>query len=49
MINYFGLLNEQEKATMRKAPLHVAILIAGADNKIDRMELKMIKNPAKYK
>ena len=49
MINYFGALNEQEKASMRKAPLHVAILIAGADNKIDKMELKEAMHISRYK
>lgn len=40
MINYFQPLNEEEIDVIRKAPLHVAILIAGADNNIDRLELK---------
>jgi hypothetical protein len=49
MTNYFGPLNEEEKEIMRKAPLHVAILIAGADNKIDRLELKEALRISRYK
>jgi hypothetical protein len=49
MTNYFGPLNEEEKEIMRKAPLQVAILIAGADNKIDRLELKEALRISRYK
>ncbi len=40
MIKYFEKLREDEIRLMYRAPLLVAILIAGADNKIDEKELK---------
>ncbi len=40
MISYFEKLREDEIKLMYRAPLLVAILLAGADNKIDKKELK---------
>jgi len=40
MIPEFNALNEEEKSLVKKAPHLVSILIAGADNNIDKKELK---------
>lgn len=40
MITEFLKLTEDERDTMFKIPVLVAILIAGADNEIDRMEIR---------
>ena len=41
MINYLDPLSEEEQLFLQKAPVLVAILIAGADNKIDKSEIKL--------
>lgn len=40
MINEFQNLTEDEQETMYRVPVLVSILIAGADNEIDRYEIK---------
>lgn len=40
MIDEFQNLTEDEKETMYKVPVLVSILIAGADNEIDRNEIR---------
>ena len=40
MVAEFKRLKEEEKELMYKAPLLVCILVAGADGKIDRKEIK---------
>ncbi len=40
MIAEFEILNEEERELMFKAPILVSILIAGADNKFEKSELK---------
>lgn len=49
MISYFEKLREDEIKLMYRAPLLVAILIAGADDKIDNRELKEAVSLAKIK
>jgi len=49
MINYFDSLDEEEIEIMRRAPVLIAILIAGADNKIDKSEIKEALRISKYK
>jgi hypothetical protein len=49
MINYLDPLNEEEKLFLQKAPVLVAILIAGADNKIDKSEIKEALRISRYK
>jgi hypothetical protein len=49
MINYLNPLNEEEKLFLQKAPVLVAILIAGADNKIDKSEIKEALRISRYK
>ncbi len=49
MTRYFEKLREDEIKLMYKTPLLVAILIAGADNKIDEKELKEAISLAKIK
>jgi hypothetical protein len=40
MIQEFEKLNDREKEVMYQAPALVSVLIAGADNKIDKKEVK---------
>ena len=40
MISYFDNLRQDEKDLMYRAPVLVAILIAGADDKFDKKEIK---------
>ncbi len=49
MINYLDPLSEEEKLFLQKAPVLVAILIAGADNKIDKSEIKEALRISRYK
>lgn len=49
MINYLNPLSEEEKLFLQKAPVLVAILIAGADNKIDKSEIKEALRISRYK
>ena len=49
MINYLAPLSEEEKLFMQKVPVLVAILIAGADNKIDKSEIKEALRISRYK
>jgi len=49
MINYLNPLSEEEKLFLQKAPVLVAILVAGADNKIDRSEIKEALRISRYK
>ena len=49
MINYLDPLSEQEKLFLQKTPILVAILIAGADNKIDKSEIKEALRISRYK
>jgi hypothetical protein len=49
MIKNFDLLNDEEKELMGKTPIFIAILIAGADNKIDKSEIKEALRISKYK
>jgi hypothetical protein len=49
MINYLDPLNEEEKLFLQKTPVLVSILIAGADNKIDKSEIKEALRISRYK
>jgi len=49
MINYLNPLDTEEKNLLEKAPVLVTILIAGADNKIDKSEIKEALRISKYK
>lgn len=49
MINYLAPLSEEEKLFIQKVPVLVAILIAGADNKIDKSEIKEALRISRYK
>jgi hypothetical protein len=49
MINYLDPLSEEEKLFLKKTPVLVAILIAGADNKIDKSEIKEALRISRYK
>ena len=49
MINYLDPLSEEEKLFMQKVPVLVAILIAGADNKIDKSEIKEALRISRFK
>jgi len=49
MIKQFNPLNEEEIELMCKAPIIISILVAGADNKIDRSEIKEALRISKYK
>lgn len=49
MINYLDPLSEEEKLFLQKTPVLVAILIAGADNKIDKSEIKEALRISRYK
>lgn len=49
MINYLDPLSEEEKLFLQKAPVLVSILIAGADNKIDKSEIKEALRISRYK
>ena len=49
MTHHLAGLNHEEIETIRRAPILVAILIAGADNKIDRMEMKEALRISRYK
>ena len=49
MINYLNPLSDEEKLFLQKTPVLVAILIAGADNKIDRSEIKEALRISRYK
>lgn len=49
MIDYFENLSQDEIDLMYKAPVLIAILIAGADNKIDKKEIKEALNISKLK
>lgn len=46
MIAHLKGLTDDEKETMMKAPVLISILIAGADNDIDRLEIKKAVNVA---
>ena len=49
MINYFEKLREDEIKLMYRTPLLVSVLIAGADSKIDKKELKEVVSLTKLK
>ena len=49
MIKQFESLNDEEIELMGKAPILTAILIAGADNKIDKSEIKEALRISRYK
>ena len=49
MINYLDPLSDEEKLFLQKTPVLVAILIAGADNKIDKSEIKEALRISRYK
>ena len=49
MIKQFESLNDEEIELMGKAPILTAILIAGADNKIDKYEIKEALRISRYK
>ena len=49
MITYFEKLREDEVKLMYRTPLLVSILIAGADNKIEKKELKEVVSLTKIK
>jgi hypothetical protein len=49
MTNYFDPLDDGEIEIMRKTPVLVAILIAGADNKIDKAEIREALRISRYK
>ncbi len=49
MIKYFDYLNEDEIEMMFRTPLFVAILIAGADDKFDKKEIREAVNISKFK
>ncbi len=49
MIQEFENLNDTEKAIMYEAPALVTVLIAGADNKIDKHEVKKALSLAELK
>ena len=49
MIKQFESLNDEEIELMGKAPILTAILIAGADNKIDKSEVKEALRISRYK
>jgi hypothetical protein len=49
MIPEFDALSESEIELMHKAPILVCILIAGADNDIDKAEMKVAINLARKK
>ena len=49
MVEQFDNLTESEKELMFKVPILVSILIAGADNEIDKSEIKQAVNLSKLK
>jgi hypothetical protein len=49
MTNHLAVLNHEEIETIRRAPILVAILIAGADKNIDRMEMREALRISRYK
>lgn len=49
MITYFEKLREDEIKLMYRTPLLVSVLIAGADNKIDKKEIKDVVSLTKIK
>jgi hypothetical protein len=49
MIKQFKPLNDEEIELMGRAPILIAILVAGADNKIDKSEIKEALQISKYK
>jgi hypothetical protein len=49
MIKQFEPLNDEEIVLMGKAPILTAILIAGADNKIDKSEIKEALRISRFK
>ncbi len=49
MIDEFKVLTNEEVETMLKAPILVTILIAGADNEIDKSEIQQAISIAKLK
>jgi hypothetical protein len=49
MITFFEKLREDEVKLMYRTPLLVSILIAGADNKIDKKEIKEVVSLTKIK
>ncbi len=49
MVDQFNKLNEEDKELMYQVPLLVSILIAGADNKIDKTEVREAVTLSKIK
>ncbi|MEX2336510.1 MAG: hypothetical protein WD555_04480 [Fulvivirga sp.] len=49
MVEEFNVLNSDEVEMMYRVPVLVSILIAGADNDIDRSELKQAENLSRIK
>lgn len=49
MIDFFSELEEAEKKVMFRAPILVSVLIAGADDKFDKKEIKEAVDLAKLK
>ncbi|TRX51419.1 hypothetical protein FNH22_24325 [Fulvivirga sp. M361] len=49
MVEQFDNLTESERELMFKVPILVSILIAGADNEIDKSEIKQAVNLSKLK